>query len=67
MLLISDHRTLISTRGHDSSPVPYALYDSRVDNDTGRAFCEADAALSNSIEAGTELMGMLLDRKVIND
>jgi 2,3-bisphosphoglycerate-independent phosphoglycerate mutase len=59
LLLISDHMTLISTRGHDGSPVPYVMYDSRIDNKTGKAFHETDAALSNSTEAGTELMEML--------
>ena len=29
MLLLSDHPTLLSTRGHDGKAVPFALYDSR--------------------------------------
>ena len=29
MLLLSDHPTLVSTRGHDGDAVPFALYDSR--------------------------------------
>ncbi len=29
LLLLSDHKTLTSTRGHDGDPVPYLLYDSR--------------------------------------
>lgn len=31
MLILSDHKTLTSTRGHDGGPVPYILYDSRRD------------------------------------
>ena len=29
ILLLSDHPTLLSTRGHDGNAVPFALYDSR--------------------------------------
>ncbi len=29
MLLMPDHYTLLSTRTHDATPVPFALYDSR--------------------------------------
>ena len=29
ILLLSDHPTLLSTRGHDGNPVPFAIYDSR--------------------------------------
>lgn len=29
LLLLSDHPTLLTTRTHDGSPVPYAIYDSR--------------------------------------
>ncbi|MBR2053395.1 MAG: 2,3-bisphosphoglycerate-independent phosphoglycerate mutase, partial [Clostridia bacterium] len=29
ILLLSDHKTLMSTRTHDGKPVPYAIYDSR--------------------------------------
>jgi len=59
MLLMSDHRTLTSTRGHDSGAVPYLLYDSRTDNKTGKTFCESDAAIGNFIENGTQLLEIL--------
>ena len=60
MLVISDHRTLTSTRGHDGDPVPYIIYDSRVNNGTDMPFSEATAAESGKkIPAGTELMGRL--------
>ena len=62
MLIISDHRTLTSTRGHDGAPVPFAIYDSRYDRKTGFGFCEEDAARGVYISAGTELMGMLFGR-----
>ena len=31
MLVISDHKTLLSTRGHAGEPVPFLIYDSRTD------------------------------------
>lgn len=62
MLILSDHRTLTSTRGHDGSPVPYILYDSRFDEKTGLTYCEADAESGRFIAAGTELMGSLFEK-----
>ena len=61
MLVLSDHRTLTSTRGHDGAPVPYMIYDSRYDRNTGLSFCEEDAGRGNYIAAGTELMGILFE------
>ena len=29
ILLLSDHPTLLATRGHDGNPIPFAIYDSR--------------------------------------
>ena len=63
ILVISDHKTLISTRGHDGSPVPYIIYDSRVDNKTNMTYCEADAAKGQYIEKGTELMSILFEQR----
>ena len=59
MLILSDHRTLTSTRGHEGSPVPYIIYDSRYDMDTGFSYHEADAERGQFIDAGTKLMDLL--------
>ena len=40
LLILSDHKTLTSTRGHDGDPVPYLLYDSRTDSGLGLPYCE---------------------------
>ena len=61
LLLMSDHRTLTSTRGHDSGCVPYVLYDSRVDKKTGKRFNEAEAEKGEYIPAATELMDLLFE------
>ena len=61
MLILSDHKTLMRTRGHDGAPVPYAIYDSRTNNKNGSSFCEADAERGKYIAVGTELIGILLE------
>ena len=63
MLVMSDHKTLLSTRGHDGSPVPYIIYDSRINNNSGLKFCEenAEAEKDNYIEPATKLMGILFN------
>ena len=42
ILLLSDHPTLLRTRGHDGGAVPFAIYDSRRPG-TPRKFDEAHA------------------------
>ena len=42
ILILSDHPTLLSTRGHDGNPVPFAIYDSRTPG-TPAKFDEAHA------------------------
>ena len=59
ILILSDHKTLTSTRGHDGTPVPYLLYDSRRDNHTGLTYCEECGELRETVDPGTKLMGML--------
>jgi 2,3-bisphosphoglycerate-independent phosphoglycerate mutase len=59
MLMMTDHRTLISTRGHDSGLVPYVLYDSREDKKTGMRYCEESAKRSKHVTSGTDLMRLL--------
>ena len=59
MLVISDHKTLTSTRAHEGSPVPFIIYDSRADRRNGLSFNEADAECGIYLSDGTELMGML--------
>jgi len=69
LLLLSDHPTLLTTRMHDGSPVPFAIYDSRVVRDAlaagkpvpARKFCEVELA-AEPVVAGTSLMGMLFER-----
>ena len=55
LILMPDHYTLLSTRTHDATPVPYAIYDSRTEHDP-RTFTEAAAADAGIIESGDALL-----------
>lgn len=59
ILLLSDHKTLMSTRTHDGDPVPYLLYDSTAPVDWGRTYTEANGLLGDYVPQGTKLMNML--------
>ena len=59
ILLMSDHRTLTSTRGHDGAPVPYLIYDSRHDKNTGASYNEKSLPKDAKTIQGTEVMGRL--------
>lgn len=43
LLVLPDHPTLLSTRTHDGTPVPYMLYDSTQNLSDGLKFSESDA------------------------
>ena len=62
MLILSDHKTLTSTRGHDGSDVPYVIYDSRYDNKNGIRYSERDCASGSAAIEGISLMGMLFGK-----
>ena len=60
ILLLSDHPTLIPTRTHDGSPVPYALYDSRHPA-APRKFSESEAMNGPALANGDLLMPRLFN------
>ncbi len=62
ILLLSDHKTLSATRGHDAGPVPYVLYDSRNHAEkTGRRYTEDYAEMGLFVESGPSLLSRLLE------
>lgn len=61
LLMISDHLTLLDTRGHDGSPVPWALYDSRRPGVPGR-LDEETAAKGLYLKEGTQIMAHLFEQ-----
>ena len=58
VMLLPDHYTLLSTRTHDGTPVPYCVYDSRA-NTRPRLFTEKLAQEYPLIEEGYRLLTRL--------
>ncbi|MCL2368617.1 MAG: 2,3-bisphosphoglycerate-independent phosphoglycerate mutase [Oscillospiraceae bacterium] len=63
MLILSDHKTLMATRGHDGEPVPFLLYDSRISGNSGQVYTEADAARGEYLHDGTKILNLLFDHE----
>ncbi len=61
VLLLSDHKTLMSTRGHDGEPVPFLIYDSTKQQGSGLSYTEQHGEAGPFVPAGTSLMGMLFE------
>ncbi len=63
LLFISDHKTLIETRGHDGDYVPYLLFDSTKDTKNGLAYSESAGEKGPRYEDGAALcMPLLFDQ-----
>lgn len=70
LLLLSDHPTLLTTRTHDGSPVPYAIFDSRVvrkalsegKQPPLRKFCEEEMLCEPVLMDGTDLIKLLFEQ-----
>lgn len=62
ILMLSDHKTLMSTKTHDGDPVPYLIYDSTAPVESGCRYTEADGEKGLFVARGTELMSMLFQK-----
>lgn len=60
LLILSDHKTLTATRGHDGEPVPYLLYDSRRDTGLGLPYDEQSGAAGPAYADGAAVLMPLL-------
>ena len=65
VLLLSDHKTLTATRGHDGDPVPFLLYDSRRNSRRGGVYDEAAGEAGPFLERGCELLDLLFEKKTL--
>lgn len=65
LLLLSDHKTLMSTRTHDGDPVPFLLYDSTAPRSDGLSYTEANGEKGPFVEHGTDLMALLFGEKTL--
>ena len=63
LLLLSDHKTLTATRGHDGDPVPYLLYDSTVPTGRGGVYDEAAGDAEPLMEDGSKLLDLLFQKQ----
>ena len=63
LLVISDHKTLLSTRAHDANPVPALIYDSTAQNEGFAVYTEKEAEKGELIDPGTEIMSVLFDKR----
>lgn len=62
ILILSDHKTLTSTRGHDGDPVPFLLYDSRETECSGLSYTEKNGlATGLFLPKGNVLLDMLFE------
>ena len=62
VLLLSDHKTLTSTRGHGAAPVPFLIYDSRRDSGGGGVYDEPTGEKGPFVENGSKLLGILFEK-----
>lgn len=62
VMLMPDHYTLLSTRTHDATPVPYAIYDGKTTSGA-RAFTEALCESAPILESGAALLNRLFRRE----
>ena len=65
VLLLSDHKTLTATRGHDGDPVPFLLYDSRRNSRRGGVYDEAAGEAGPFLERGCELLDLLFEKRIL--
>ncbi|MBQ8390019.1 MAG: 2,3-bisphosphoglycerate-independent phosphoglycerate mutase [Oscillibacter sp.] len=65
VLLLSDHKTLTSTRGHDGSPVPFLIYDSRCDTGFGGVYDEPTGMAGPNVEKGCDLLSILFEQRTL--
>lgn len=61
LLILSDHKTLTATRGHDGDPVPYILYDSRQNAAQSLGYTEANAQGGPFVAEGHTLINRLFE------
>ena len=59
ILLLSDHKPLTATRGHDGDPVPYLIYDSQKKTGHGGSYDEEAGAQGTFLADGSRLLEKL--------
>lgn len=64
ILITPDHPTPVEKRTHTSDPVPYILFDSRLNVDSAaKVYSEAEAKRCGEVVPGHQLLSMLIDHR----
>ena len=63
VLIVSDHKTLCVERIHDGDPVPFIIYDSRVNTESGLPYTEKNGEAGICVDAGYKLMDLLFENE----
>jgi 2,3-bisphosphoglycerate-independent phosphoglycerate mutase len=64
LMVLPDHPTPLSIKTHARDPVPYIIYDSRHNGDTGMTYDEKSAAGGLFVEHGYRLMDLFINGKL---
>jgi len=67
VLLLSDHKTLTATRGHDGGPVPFLLYDSAHPRGGAAVYDEETGMAGPEAEGGWTLLSYLFGQKALRE
>ncbi len=62
LIMLSDHKTLMTTRTHDGDPVPFMIYDSTKDQASGLPYTEAGGEKGEYVPQGHTLMARLFEQ-----
>jgi 2,3-bisphosphoglycerate-independent phosphoglycerate mutase len=63
ILILPDHRTPVEIRTHSSEPVPYVIYDSRIDSfNEENSFTESSAEKGEFVPSGAALADKFFDK-----
>jgi len=62
ILILSDHKTLVTTGGHDGDPIPYLIYDSRKKTGCGKSFDEETGEKGVFLADGSRLLDILFEK-----
>ena len=65
VLILSDHKTLMTSGAHGGDPVPFIIYDSRTEAGSGLAYTEANGLLGPMVDEGIDLMPLLFEQKTL--
>lgn len=64
ILILSDHKTLMDGGMHNGDPVPFIIYDSRLNTRAGKPYTEKNGEEGIHIKDGSKLMSVLFGQEI---